>query len=60
MNHKFATPEQRAQVVGVFVAGMNNEARELESRKEDARFIKDSEYATAEQKAAAAVVLGLS
>jgi hypothetical protein len=39
---------------------MNNEARELESRKEDARFIKDSEYATAEQKAAAAVVLGLS
>jgi hypothetical protein len=60
LNHKFATPEQRAQVVGVFVTGMNNEARELESRKNDARFIAGCEYATAEQKAAAAVVLGLS
>lgn len=60
LKHKFATSEQRAQVVGVFVAGMNNEVRELESRKNDARFIAGCEYATAEQKVAADVVLGLS
>jgi hypothetical protein len=56
VNHKFATLEQREKALAAIVSGMADKARPLSERYNEASFIADCEYATAEQKAAAAVV----
>lgn len=58
LNSTHITPEQQQQVLQVFIDEMNNPGKPEEIRKKRAEFIKSSTHATAEQKAAAAIVLG--